>query len=327
MPNPDRHQNPGILGLVICVAVAFICNSTLAGPPYLTGTIADGDSQQVILPRLPGAWMRTIAWMAPEGEFVQEGDLVVRLDPGNLISTEESAEIALEERRLRANLTEARQELAILDAKTSLVNAETSVRIAEIDAEIPEDVQTSLMYEQSQLALLNAQNALRRAQNSLNIAIKKRDQQRPVTQRSIAQAELEWQRAKNALDSTEIRAEHSGIMIYGENESTGTKIFPGETCAAGTLLATIARRESLHFRIWVHEADIRKVQKGTLLRVTPDALLNKSVGARVDWVSSQATSRTNWGSAGHFAVTASPTEKLAKDFLPGMSIMAEVVDP
>ena len=270
--------------------------------------------------------MRTIAWMAPEGEAVQAGELVIQLDPGTLISTEEAARITLEERRLRAKLSEAQQELAILDARTALINAKANVRIAKIDAEVPEDVQTGLTFEQSQLDLLNAQNALQRAENALSNAIKKRDQQDPVTQRSIEQAESEWKRAKDALDSTEIRAQHSGIMIYGENESTGTKIFPGETCAAGTLLATIARREALHFRFWVHEADIRKIREGTILLVTPDALSGQSVHARVDWMSSQATPRKNWGNAGHFEITASPTESLAEEFLPGMSIMAEIVD-
>ena len=307
--------------------------TALTGPglqaeaPLLTGVVADGDSQQIIMPRLPGTWMRTIAWMAPEGEWVEEGSVVIRLDPDNLITNEEDARIALEQKRLEVKRSQVQRELDIHNARTEVVRAESAVLIARVDAEIPEDIQTGLTYEQSQLALLNAENALQRAQDELATQLEYQEMQAPVQRQQIEQADLEWRRTTDALSATEIRAVQSGVMIYGENESTGTKIFPGETCAAGTLLATVARREALRFQFWIHEADIQHIRPGTILRVTADARADFDVEAEVDWVSLQATPRTGWGEAGHFEAMALPLEPVPEELSPGMSIMAEVLTP
>ena len=73
-------------GLVLlCAPVA-----DAALPPYLTGVVEDAESQVIEMPRLPGLWQRQIAWLAPEGSTVAQGDVVVRLDPGDLIAPHRS---------------------------------------------------------------------------------------------------------------------------------------------------------------------------------------------------------------------------------------------
>ena len=66
-------------------ALVIACFFTLtmapaAAGPLLTGVVEDVNAQTIEMPSLPGAWQRRIEWMAREGEQVQAGDLVVRLE-------------------------------------------------------------------------------------------------------------------------------------------------------------------------------------------------------------------------------------------------------
>ena len=106
--------------LLLCIAPAG------AASPYLTGVVEDGEAQTVEMPRLPGSWQRSVEWMAPEGSTVSVGDLIVRLDPGRLIALEEQAAIDLERRRYENERRQAELDLAIKDAETAVLVAESA---------------------------------------------------------------------------------------------------------------------------------------------------------------------------------------------------------
>lgn len=311
-----------------CLATAALCLASgdlLADPPFLVGQISDGESQQVIMPKLPGGWQRTIAWMAPEGTQVNPGDVIVRLDPGDLISQEETLRIRLEEVQLSAEAREAEMQLNILDAETAVMEAESNVRIALFNAEVPDNVRPRLNFERDQLGLENARNALIRAEQNLVSANKAWEQQQPVTQINIEHVRTELQSVQDAIAQTEIRADRKGMLIYAENPFTRLKIFPGQTLQPSLSIALVSNQEYLQFSFWVHEADIRKINIGTMLAVTPDALPDQTVRAETIWISNHASTRDDWGEGGYFELTAQPSDSLPKGFLPGMSIMAEIL--
>ena len=86
---------------LISLSALFLSNAAGAAP-LLTGVVEDVNAQTIEMPSLPGAWQRQVEWMAREGSQVAVGDLVVRLDPGDLISQEEQLRTDLEKRRLSA---------------------------------------------------------------------------------------------------------------------------------------------------------------------------------------------------------------------------------
>ena len=304
--------------LLLCAAAAS------AGPPYLTGVVEDGEAQTVEMPRLPGSWQRSIEWMAPEGSTVSVGDLIVRLDPGQLIALEEQAAIDLEGKQHENERRQAVLDLASMDAETAVFVAESAVRLARIDAEVPPTATSLLIHSRAQLSLATAEQALERVR--AEFADKKAENAgaQESMKLAIARAELERARMRDALDRTQVHATKAGFLIYAESDFTGRKIFPGETLPSGEKIAHVASREDLRFRFRVHEADIFKLPVGARIVVVADAMPTQSIVATVDWTSNQATERQDWSRGGYFDVTAMLVEGMPGGLMPGMSVMAEL---
>ena len=295
-----------------------------AAPPYLTGVVEDGQAQTVEMPRLPGAWQRSIEWMAPEGSTVSVGDLIVRLDPGGLIALEEQAIIDLEGRRRENERRQAELDLAIMDAETAALQAESAVRLARIDAEVPPTATSRLIHSRAQLTLATAEQALERAYAELADRKAENAGAQESMNLAVARAALEAARMRDALERTRVHATKAGFLIYAEGEFTGRKAFPGDTLPSGASIAHVASRDDLRFRFQVHEADILKLPLGTRIIVVADAIPTPSVVATVDWTSNQATEREAWSRGGYFVVTAVPVDGMPDVFMPGMSVMAKL---
>ena len=311
---------------LLCLALL----PAFAGPawsgPLLTGVVEDVDAQTIEMPSLPGAWQRRIEWMAPEGSEVAVGDLVVRLDPGDLISQEEQARAELEKRRFSAARRIDELRLELLDAERELDRAASAVRLAELDAVIPESTIPRLDYERYQLTLETASKALLRAQADV---LNKREELADVEEESqleIQQAESSLARMRAALEATEIRAEKAGFVIYASNRFTGKRVFPGETLYSGFEIASVASREDLQLRFWVHEADILRIAAGQSMTVTADAIGAEPFPAAVRWASNQAVERQDWSDGGYFEAVAEPLAGLPAGVMPGMSVLGEVHD-
>lgn len=306
---------------IISLVIIALAPMTLRAEALLTGVVEDVNAQTIEMPSLPGAWQRRIEWMAPEGSEVSVGDVVVRLDPGDLISREEQALTDLEKRRLTAARSIDELRLEVLDAENLLADAESAVRIAELDASIPLGTIPKLDFDRYQLALETAGKDRVRAQAQLLI---KQQQLQDVIEEmklDVEQAESGYERIRTALDATEIRAEKAGFMIYGENPYNGKKIFPGETHYSGFEIAQIASREDLQIRFWVHEADIREVGEGDAIDVIADAQGAESFMTEVSWLSNQAINKEDWSDSGYFQVLARPTSGMPQIVMPGMSVM------
>jgi HlyD family secretion protein len=310
----------------ISLLLALACSGPLGAATLLTGVVEDGDAQTIEMPSLPGSWQRQVEWMAPEGSEVEVGDVVVRIEPGDLIAQEEQARTDLDKARLAAARRLGEVELSLLEARRTLAQAESDVRLAELDAVIPESTIPRLDYERYQLTLETTQKALVRAQAEvLNREAELRDV-RAETELEVQKAESLYQRISDALNATEIRALKKGFIIYSENPWTGRKVFPGETLYASFEIASIASREDLQLRFWVHEADFLDVQIGRRVRVTSDAQESEPFLAEFSWVSSQAEEMQDWSDGGYFEAFARPVGPVPDEVAPGMSVMGEILE-
>jgi|GEM_PF-964229 len=305
------------------IALAAVSGFAASGP-LLTGVVEDVDAQTIEMPSLPGAWQRRIEWMALEGSEVSVGDTVVRLEPGDLTTQEEQARAGLERSRLSAERWVNEERLLVLDGEKAVAEAASAVRIAELDASIPRGTIPQLDYDRYQLTLETSRQALVRAEAQL---LNARDRLADViaeTTLEVQQAEARHARMLAALEATRIRADKPGFMIYGENPFNGKKIFPGETLFTGIEIASVASREDLQIRFWVHEADILSVRPGMKMTIIADAQDSEPFSAEVTWVSNQAVKKDDWSDSGYFSALAAPDEGVPLSIWPGMSVMGRV---
>lgn len=303
---------------------ALIAHPLCAAGPLLTGIVEDGDSQTITMPGAVFIFMRQVEWIAPEGTHVEAGDLVARIAPGTLEQDLETHRTEHETQVVAAELARAQIQLEILDAEIGVANAQVTRDIEWLNAQVPATAITQLNYDKAQLALENAENALTLAIDTLANARQKFVEQEPVIEQRVNNSLANMRRMESALEETEIYAKQAGIVVYGENERTGDKIFVGETLTPGTTIATIATREQLQFVFWVHDADVLRLAKGQRLSVIADALPDTHVDATIELVANYATVRNNWSQGGYFKVVAKPTTTMPPTFLPGMSIFGEV---
>lgn len=314
----NARQLSGVLVAALALGTARPADAAT----LLTGVIEDVNAQTIEMPSLPGGWQRRIEWMAEEGSEVAAGDVVVRLDPGTLIAEEEKARTDLEKQRFTAARGIDELRLEVLDAEQALAQAESDLKLAELDAVIPADTIPRLDYERYQLEYETAKQALARAEKELaNQRAALADEERQAAL-EIAQAERAYQRIRDALAATEIRADKPGFMIYADNPFTGRKIYPGETLYAGLQIAAVASRDDLQVRLWIHEADFLDVTPGQRIEVAADAQGIPPFAATIRWRSSQAVSREEWSDSGYFEAYAEPGEALPAAIMPGMSVLA-----
>ena len=311
--------------------IAWLSALALAAPasagPLLTGVVEDVDAQTIEMPSLPGSWQRRIEWMMQEGAEVAVGDVVVRLDPGDLTAQEEQARADLEKQRLSAARRVDELKLQVLDAERAVAEAASALRLAELDASIPEGTIPKLDYDRYQLARDSARQARVRAEAELLNTREQLDDVVAETTLEVGRAEAWHQRIEDALAATQIRAEKPGFMIYGENPFNGKKIFPGETLFTGIEIASIASREDLQIRFWVHEADILDVRPGQRLTVFADAQDSPPFTATLEWMSNQAVNKDDWSDSGYFSAIARPAAGVPDSIWPGMSVMGQVAPP
>ncbi len=312
-----------MMRLISSVFAGLLASQALAGP-LLTGVVEDSRAQTIEMPSLPGAWQRRVEWMVDEGARVEVGDVVVKLDPGDLITREEQLSTDLEKVRLTAARRVDELKLQVMDAEKAVAQAASDVRLAELDAVIPRETIPRLDYERYQLALQTAEKARIRAEAELLLRQAELADVIEETALEIRQAESNYERIRLALDATEIRAEKAGFMIYGDNPFTGKKVFPGETLYTGFEVASIASREDLQIRFWVHEADILEVRRGQTINVAADAQGTTPFATTLAWTSSQAVERQDWSDSGYFEALAEPTEEMPIDIMPGMSVLGIV---
>ena len=309
-----------------CTSIALILASVPASADVLlTGIVEDVDAQTIEMPSLPGGWQRRVEWMAQEGSEVAIGDVVVRVDPGDLISQEEQARTDLDKIRLSSERRIDELRLEVLDMRKTLAQAESDARIAELDAGIPQNTIPLLDYERYQLTFETARKSLIRSQAELLNKEAELEDAIRESELEVRQAEAAYERIRLALDATEIRAQKSGFIIYGENRWTGRKVFPGDTLFSGFRIASIASREDLQIRFWVHEADILEVRDGGDVDVIADAQGSESFNAEISWLSSPAINREDWSGSGYFQALAMPTNGIPENVMPGMSVMGLLV--
>lgn len=193
---------------------------------------------------------RVIELAVEEGDWVNEGDLLLRIDPTSYQAAVRRAEAAVAQAQARA-----------AQARANLIQARSAVRRAE-----------QLARGEELVSAAEVEEARTRA------AVADAEQEAAVY--GVAQARAGLSEAQEALRKTVIRAPMSGRV-------TRLNIEQGETAVVGTmnnpgsLLLTVADLSVMEARVKVDETDVPAITIGDSARVRIDAFPGRAFAGRV----------------------------------------------
>jgi len=203
---------------------------------------------------------RIIELRVREGEIVQKGDLLLRIDP----STFEAAV--------------ARAEAGLASAQASAVQAEANRTQAERAAQRARELR-------AQNPNLVSDEALEQAETSFRVA----EAVAVSTDRQVDQARAFLQEARDQLAKTVLRAPMSGQVTRVAVEE-GEVAVPGTFSRETGLLMTVSDLSVIQVNVQVDETDVVRLHLGDSTEVTIDAFPDTTFTGRVTEIS-QSSSR------------------------------------
>ena len=231
---------------------------------------------------------RIVALPIEEGQWVNNGDVLARLDSDDYRQAVQVDEAGVREREAELDLALAGSrsqdikaaEQSVIDAradleqkKSDLARYETLYKNDEIPAQTRDAAAT---------AVERAQAAYDRAKQMYDELLEgTRKEQIRISRAAVNQAHQNLDLSRIRLGYTLLRAPVSGVVLVRDAEL-------GEVMAPGTPVATIADLDHLWLRGYVPETDLGRVRWGQDAAVRTDSFPGKSYHGRVSFISSEA---------------------------------------
>ncbi len=289
----------------------------------LTGELASAAGEVIVVPRLP-SWETTIRWMVDDGAFVAEGDRVMELDTAQIASELENKITARQQslNQLAAKQAEIQQQFA--QKRFAVERARVDRRKAEIEASVPEDVQSEKLYQEKQLAFEQVRVEHQKALADQEGYEESSAAELEVLNIDLRTTEREVREAQDAIDAMVLRAPQSGIVVAAENRREGRKYQVGDTVSVGRSVLEIPDLSRMIVNANLSDVDDGKIASGMRTVCTMDAYPGIQVLGTVVSMSPVAQERDFRSMQRHFRVLLDLDESLAEVMRPGMSVKVEI---
>jgi HlyD family secretion protein len=225
-----------------------------------------------------------------EGDSVQQGDLLVQLDPATVQAQVDQLGASLAQSRLAIE----RQRLNVDTLETKWKRYQTLRESGVIDANTYDEIRTQR--DQSRLELNSSE------QMSL-------------------QTEAQLKQAREQLGKTSLRAPITG-RVTQLTIKVGETAVPSATSIAGSDMLTIADTSNLYAEVNVNETDVARVVPGQKARIVPAAFPDKSWSGTVEIVA--VSPRNVQGQGKSYPVKIRLDASGDLKFHTGMSCRAEI---
>ncbi|MEX2590424.1 MAG: efflux RND transporter periplasmic adaptor subunit, partial [Chitinophagales bacterium] len=204
-----------------------------------------------------------------EGDSVQEGDLLLQINPDIYQAAVNRTEAALNQSKANMANSKARLTQAEAALENSKAEYERNKKLFE------EKVISESEFQKAELSWRNAQGEMTAAEQSLEAA-----------RYNIKSAEATLKEARDNLTRTSIFAPMDGLISMLAVEK-GERVV-GTTQMAGTEMLRIADFSNLEVRVDVTENDILRVTKGDTARIDLDAYIDRKFKGVVSHIASSA---------------------------------------
>lgn len=323
-----------LLRLAITVAVLNGCGAAIDVPVYevtrspfvhkvtAEGTLKAKETTKITVPPTVRRRVR-LAWIAPEGTLLEEGDLVALFDGKEFELNLEDAE---------ADLSGTNQEVARTRAESDVKLGEhrRDYEVAELELEFAErfELTDEFVYSRREIVddAIDEELATARRDHAGDMS---------VIQKSLVRTELDIldigkrksnlkiDEAKTGLSSLEVRAPHRGTLTLSRNWR-GEAVEVGSEMWRGQEIGEIPALDVMEAEVFVLEADAGGVAEGQEARVVVEANPEVVHPAKVARIEAVAKPRFRGSPVQYFGVTLDFETTDSETMKPGQRVVAKL---
>ncbi len=266
-----------------------------------------------------------VAWLIPEGSFVNEGDTVVRFDSTDALLNVERQQNTLDANTERTKITTGQQvtndKVLVMDKTDAEKEYQYAMTV------LPQDETIFSKWDIIE-AKINAGFAKERIdflgnKGRVQKRIARSDQQILAIEKSRAQAELAI--ARQTLDSLELKAPKGGLILYRRDRMREPQV--GDEAWQGQVLVELVDLNALQARIYVLERDAGSLAREKPVIILLDSIHEKAFHGTVRSVSALAQPLERGSPLKYFTceVTITDASQDLKRIKPGMALKADVI--
>lgn len=290
------------------------------------GALVARSSSGIYTPMVPNL---RIGWLAPAGEFVNTGDVIVKFDSSTaqqqLMQKEaqlRQSDATLDQAVAQAKITAQQDQTELADAKFSVERARVQAGLAAIKSRIEgEQSKVDLGIAEQRLKVQEATVQLHEASSKSRLASLTR-------QRDQVKADVEITRTR--ITQMELKAPSSGLLTFNMNYSgviSSSEARPfkvGDNVGSAMVLGLIPDLNTLQMDAKLEEADRGRIALKQDVIVRLDALPELSIPARITQLSALAELSLEYPYTRSFRAAAAllqTDKRLRPDMIGGMDII------
>ncbi len=266
-----------------------------------------------------------VAWLIPEGTFVNEGDTVVRFDSTDALLNVERQQNTLEANSERTKITTGQQ---VTDDKVLVMDKTDAEKEYEYAMTVLPQDETIFSKWDIIEAKINAGFAKERINFLGNKArvqkrIARSDQQILAIEKNRAQAELAI--ARQTLNSLELKAPKGGLILFRRDRMREPQV--GDESWQGQVLVELVDLNALQARVYVLERDAGSLAKEKPVIIRLDSIPEKVFHGSVRTVAALAQPLERGSPLKYFTCEVIITDASGdlRRIKPGMALKAEVI--
>jgi multidrug efflux pump subunit AcrA (membrane-fusion protein) len=258
------------------------------------GDVKASRSVPIYAPIVPNL---TIAWMAPEGEEVKEGDPIVKFDSSSAQQQLTQKEAALKQAQAQLDQAVAQARITADHDRSDLQDAKYAVEKAKLSTAGSEFVgRIQAKQAEIDLSVAEQKQRVQEANIDLNAAA---DKSRIASlTRQVQMAEADVNLTKGRITQMEIRAPLAGFVVFVSNYNQGPvnaqPFKVGDNVYSGMNLAEMPDMASLVMDAKVEEIDRGRIAPGNSVRVRIDALPELTIDTTLSTISPLTELGAEW---------------------------------
>jgi len=245
---------------------ALLPLSAQAATLRIDGEVYALQKSSLIPPVIDRVWNFNITRIAPDGEPVRQGDVVLAFDGNQIVQQLGEKRSGLAEKQ--RELEKLELDLAERERTERLFTAEAQATLdkAGRKTEQPRELIAALQYDKLVEERRRAERRMALAAQRERLAAVQRLQERRLVQSELAQLDADVNRLQASLARLEIAAPRAGVMMHKSSWS-GDKFDVGSQVWRGQTIAEIPDGDTLAVRAELPERDLLRVSVGAPARI------------------------------------------------------------